>query len=210
MHEASKKLFEYLYLLETAQQADAIIGFGHFDLKIPERCAQLYKDGFAKQIILTGGIGAGTADLGMPEANVFKEYIIQNDPQIPETSLITENKSTNTGENLRFTIAILKENYPAIWEKIEFGKVLIVANPFRQRRVYLTARKILPNTEFINCPPPTSFEAEYELFNSKGQDLAAQIPGEVKRIMEYPANDWIVNEPLPTVIKETYEQLNAN
>ena len=111
---------------------------------------------------------------------------------------------------MRFTIAILKENYPAIWEKIEFGKVLIVANPFRQRRVYLTARKILPNTEFINCPPPTSFEAEYELFNSKGQDLAAQIPGEVKRIMEYPANDWIVNEPLPTVIKETYEQLNAN
>ena len=209
MHEASKKLFEYLYLKETPKQAKIIFGFGHFDMKIPERCAQLYLEGFAKYIILTGGIGAGTADLGMPEADAFKNYIQQNYPQIPAENLIVENKSTNTGENLRFSINILQEKFPELWKKIETGDILIVANAFRQRRVELTTKKILPKASLISCPPETSFESECILFEAKGQHLQEQLPGEIKRIMEYPKHNWIVEKPIPHEIKHIWKMMNT-
>ena len=40
--DAAQVLFDYLYLRDQKiGPADAVIGFGHFDLKIPGRCLEL-------------------------------------------------------------------------------------------------------------------------------------------------------------------------
>jgi hypothetical protein len=198
--EPNKKLFDYLYLEDKPQKADLIIGFGHFDMKIPDRCATLYKKGFAEKIIFTGGIGAGSADLNMPEADAFFEYIKKASTNIPTEDIIIENRSTNTGENLRFTMAILKDKNKEMYEMLTKGKVILVANPFRQRRVFLTAAQILPKATFINCPPKSDYATELALFSAKGENLATQLPGEVHRIMTYPENGWIKKETVPADI----------
>ena len=70
----AKTCFEYLYVCDASlEPADLIIGFGHFDPKIPRRCCELYVQGYAPRILYTGGIGAGSADIGMAEAIYFRE-----------------------------------------------------------------------------------------------------------------------------------------
>ena len=70
--DAARVLFEFLYLRDPEiVAADAVIGFGHFDLKIPRRCLELHKSGLAPLIVFSGGMGAGTADLGRAEARAF-------------------------------------------------------------------------------------------------------------------------------------------
>ena len=51
----AKMLFEYLYLQDIPSKADAVMGFGHFDEKIPLHCGTLYSNGFAPFILFSGG-----------------------------------------------------------------------------------------------------------------------------------------------------------
>ncbi len=193
----NKKLFDYLYLKQDPKKADAVIGFGHFDMKIPARCAELYEMGLAEKIIFTGGIGAGTADLGSAEADTFLAYLQKHYPHIKKDNILIENQSTNTGENLRYSIAKVKEEKADWSEKLMKGTLLLVANPFRQRRVFLTTAQILPHANLINCPPNSSYEEELVLFKTKQQNLNEQLPGEIKRIIEYPKKGWIKEEKVP-------------
>ncbi len=46
--DPARVLFDYLYLRDPdILAADAVIGFGHFDLKIPRRCLELHRRGLA-------------------------------------------------------------------------------------------------------------------------------------------------------------------
>ena len=100
----AKDIFEYLYVFsEALPHSDAVIGFGHFDLKIPRHCGKLYINGHARRIIFTGGIGSGTADLGRAEAVAFREELRRRYPSISAEAVIVEDMSTNTSENVQFT-----------------------------------------------------------------------------------------------------------
>jgi uncharacterized SAM-binding protein YcdF (DUF218 family) len=130
---------------------DAIIGFGHFDLRIPQRWGELWTSANAPRIIFTGGIGAGSADLKQSEANAFADALQANFPQIPGASILIENQSTNTGENVRFwcqKAAIVG------WC---LNRVILVATPFRQRRVNLTWRAQGPTGSQAYAAPPALF-----------------------------------------------------
>ena len=205
--ENAKKIFEYLYVKQEPEKADAIIGFGHFDLKIPRRCAELYQNNFASKILFTGGIGAGSADFQYPEAIEFKNLILKEFPRIPEDDIITEPDSTNTGENLRFMQHVLHEINPDFTFLNGIKKVLKVSNAYRQRRAYLTCLKEFPQVEFINTPAETSFEEEIELYKTKNQDLIRHLSGEMKRMLEYPALNYIVPDKIPEDVLEAYRVL---
>ena len=80
--DSCRVVFNWLSLREAAPDCacDAVIGFGHFDLNIPRHCAELRTRGAARTMIFTGGIGAGTADLGRPEADAFKAVLDREYP----------------------------------------------------------------------------------------------------------------------------------
>ncbi|HEX3010308.1 MAG TPA: YdcF family protein [Bacteroidales bacterium] len=205
--ENAKKIFEYLYLREEPQKADAVIGFGHFDLKIPRRCAELYLAGLVPKILFTGGVGAGSADFQYPEAIEFKNLVLKEYPQIPEADIIIESKSTNTGENLRFMQQVLLDLNPEFTFGKGIKKVLKVSNAYRQRRAYLTCKKEFPGTEFVNTPACTSFEQEMELYQTKNQDLLRHLSGEMERMLIYPALNYIVADKIPEEILQAYKLL---
>ena len=215
MHTSSKQfdqaqlLFEYLYFREAPAKADAVVGFGHFDTKIPERCVKLHEAQFANAIIFTGGIGAGTADLNQPEGQFFREVALGLNGQLAP-KIIVEDKSTNTGENVRFTNALLSKHYPDLVFGTGIRSMILVANAFQQRRVWLTVRKLLPELKLLSCPPDTTLADEVALFKSKGEELLPQLYGEVERIQKYPANGWIEEDDIPGAVLDVMAEWKSS
>lgn len=203
MDKTSEALFDYLAVRDGLERADIIIGFGHFDSKIPCHCCELYSGGYAPKILFTGGIGGGTADLGKPEGIYFAEEARRLDPTIPDDAIIVESASTNTSENILNSIGMLRRASPASNFDQGIGTAIIVANAYRQRRVWLACRKKLPSIRFVNSPPETTFECELEMFSQKGQDLTKLLVGEIERIVRYGDLGYIERELVP---EEVYAQ----
>ena len=207
---SEQTLFNWLALRDPlpATGVDAVIGFGHFDLSIPRRCADLVHEGCAQPIIFTGGIGAGTADLGRPEADAFAAELAKEHPDLARQALI-ENRSTNTGDNIRFTRELLQSLEPPLVLGEAIRSVLLVATPCRQRRVWLTWQKLVPEVPAWNAPPPTDYDSLRALYASKGEDISRQLVGEYERIRDYPVRGWIAEETIPPAITEAARILAA-
>jgi len=200
-------LFDYLYLKDNLSTSEAIMGFGHFDKKIPLHCGTLYTEGYAPYIIFCGGRGAGSAGLKKSEAHEFLERLQLHFPGIPSEKVILEDQSTNTGENIRFTFSLLEKNYPDILPPGRIKKLILVANAYRQRRVWLTCRKWLGNIELINNPPVTDFENEMKMFENAGEDLCIHLVNELDRIKVYPGKGFIEQSEIPININLISEKL---
>ncbi len=193
------------YFAETddppALAVDAVIGFGMFDLSLPRYCADLYVQGAAPRIIFTGGVGAGTGDLGGPEADMWRAEIRRTHPQIPDSAFVLENRSTNTAENIAFTAELLAQKYPALTFGGGIESVIVVASPSRMRRVRLTLRKLQPGVRVVRRLPHVDFAAEAALYARQGVDYFEHLVGELDRIALYPTRGWIAEEPIPPQVQ---------
>lgn len=205
--QPTNTLFHYLALRDQPRKADVIIGFGHFDMNIPRRCCELYLKGYGKKIIYTGGVGAGSADFKNAEAIEFLHYTKAHFPQIPAEDIIIEDRSTNTGENIRFSMERMKEESPVFNFENGIRSAILVATPARQLRVYLTVKMHLENIELINLPPETSYHENDELFYGKGENFSSQLTGEIRRLIEYPAKGFCTEVNIPELVMEAYRQI---
>ncbi len=200
---AAREIFAYLAATDPLppEPADAILGFGMFDLTLPVFCGELFARGLARHVVFTGGIGAGTGDLGQPEADAWRGALLRAYPDFPHENLILENRSTNTAENIDFTAALLGRNFPTLAFGTGLRTALVVASPSRLRRVKLTLQHLQPALHITRClPPKTTFEREHALYESQGHDYFGHLAGELDRIVTYPARGWIASEPLPPAI----------
>lgn len=101
----------------------------------------LYRDGYVKKIIVTGGMGEGNFE---SDASAAKRYAILQG--IPETDILTEDTSTITQENL--------ENAKLIMEKYKFDTAIIVSDPLHMRRAILLAKDA--GIKAYSSPTPSS------------------------------------------------------
>lgn len=204
-------LHDWLAMRDAAPPTpvDAVIGFGHFDLAIPRHCVELVKAGRARHVIFTGGIGAGTADLGMAEAEAFRGVLMEEHPELA-AQVICESRSTNTAENIRFTRELLTAQHPQIAFGSGIRSVMLVATPCRQRRVFQTWRKVMPDIPAVNAPPSHALDALAALYASKGEDILQQILGEYERLRDYPTRGWITDEPIPNAEHEAARELRSS
>ena len=205
--KAAEILFEYLYLRDPRlERSDLIVGFGHFDMKIPQHCARLYQAGYAPKVLFTGGRGAGSADLDLPEAIAFRKEFCAI-AAIGEENLIIEAESTNTGQNIAWSQEVLQSRDPSFHFEQGISGVISVASPYRQRRVWLTLKKHLPRLQVFNAPPPTDFEAELALFAAKREDFAGALVGELERLKLYPEKGFICAAAIPEEVENAYQVL---
>lgn len=209
----ARRLFEYLAVCDydaaamAGAPADLIMGFGHFDPKIPRVCGALWCHHLAPRILFTGGRGAGTADLNQPEALHFRNELCRCYPEIPEDVVLVEPRSRHTGENVINSIALLRSVTPEACFERGVTHVILVANAYRQRRVWLTCRRHMPRVHFTNAPPPTSLGEELALFAGKGQDLIALMVGEVERLMKYSELGYIAMAQIPEDVYAAFQSL---
>lgn len=214
-NESTRRAAEVVhqYLAETdplpSSPCDGVLGFGMFDLKLPRFCGDLYARGLVRRIVFIGGIGAGTGDLGQPEANAWREELQRSHPAIPASDVIIENQSTNTAENIGFTAALLEREHPELTFGRGLRQVLVVASPSRLRRVRLTLRLLQPDVKTMRCLPPTDYDTEAALYTRQGIDYIAHLCGELDRLVSYPQRGWITPEPLPEPVTAAHALLRT-
>jgi uncharacterized SAM-binding protein YcdF (DUF218 family) len=196
----AKVLYQYLFLYEKPQKSDLVIGFGIDDMRVPDTCSRLYHSSNAPAILFTGGVGKGSGSLTVPEAIAFRDRAVQSG--VPSASILVEQNSANTLENVLFSIKLLedKQLYPK--------SIIIVTKPHLQRRVWLTCKKHFKDTVFINHPYPSNFEEEIKWYKNY-RAFVQSIEGEIRRIIEYGKAGDLEEEPLPTTVETAYQALRS-
>lgn len=114
-------------------QADAALVFGTgLAWKAETRwkhAAQLYHQGLARYIIVSGGVIV--PNLQQTEAEWFRENIM--DLGIPDEYILLENRATNAAENAAFVLPIIQQH--------KFKTVILVMSDFTGLRAHLTAER---------------------------------------------------------------------
>src|SRR5215208_3076037 len=129
----AEKIWDYHQLHHELSKADAILVLCSHDTIVAERGAQLFLDGWAPLLIFSGGLGTITRHLwSEPEADLFAAIAVRMG--VPPDSILIENRSTNTGENVLFTRRLLAERH------INARRFILVQKPYMERRSYATFR----------------------------------------------------------------------
>ncbi|KAJ2999184.1 hypothetical protein NUW58_g91 [Xylaria curta] len=191
-HQDAETLYEYHQLhTKIDRKADAVFCLCSLDIRVAERAAQLFLDGFGDYLIFSGGSGKLThGRFDKPEAEIFAD--IARQLGVPETKLIVEPHSTNTGENVRFTYALLQEKHLSI------RSFILVQKPYMERRTYATFKKQWPDPDTeIQVTSPQLPWKDYPN-DDNPVDLVINIAvGDLIRIREYPAKGFQIHQDIP-------------
>src|SRR3989344_3093263 len=100
---------------------------------------------------------------------------------VPERDIIVENKSTNTGEDVRFSYAMLQD-----LDMIP-NSIILVREPFMERRLWTIFKKQWPNpsTQAIVTSPPIAYEDYPTADISKDMFINIMV-ADLQKIFEYP------------------------
>ena len=197
----AKKLWEYHHLDHTLEKSDCIFVLGSHDLRVADRGAELYLEGWAPVLIFSGGLGNVTKGIWTEtEAEKFANIAMKRG--VPRDAILIENKSTNTGENILFTQQLLKER------NIEPQSFIVVQKPYMERRSYATFKKHLPDKKLLVTSPQIAFE-DYPTDEISLEMVINVMVGDLQRIKIYPAKGFQIPQNIPADVWEAYEQLVA-
>jgi uncharacterized SAM-binding protein YcdF (DUF218 family) len=173
-------LWEYLKLGSPLGPREAIVVFGGHDLRVAEWAAQLWLDGWAPRLVLSGGLGYYTSKIWKePEAHKFRRIALEKG--VDFGAILMEDQSRNSGENVSHTRAMLQSH------GIALQKALCVQKPYLERRVLLTLRKQWVDCDFLMTSPPISY-ANYPQPDIIDFDkLLNELVGQVDRLEKYPS-----------------------
>ncbi|KAM0331361.1 hypothetical protein ACHAQA_003033 [Verticillium albo-atrum] len=195
--------YHHMNMPLPARPATAIFCLCSLDVRVAARAAQLLLDGRAPLLIFSGNTGALTAGrFTKPEAEVFAD--VARAMGVPEAAILVEPRATNTGENVRFTRALLEER------GISIESFVLVQKPYMERRTYATFRKQWADetTEFTVTSPEMGFEEYPDEANPRGLVTSIMV-GDLIRIREYPAKGFQIKQDIPGGVWEAGQRLIA-
>ena len=198
-------IWDYHKLNHQLENGDAILVLCSHDERVAERGAQLFKDGWAPRLIFSGGAGSITRQLwSEPEAERFARIAISKG--VPAEKILIEDRSSNTGENIRFTKQLLTDR------GLDLQKFIVVQKPYMERRSYATFRKMWPDKDVVVTSPQTSFEEYLRNYSNtalSSTDVISIMVGDLQRIRVYPARGFQIEQDIPCEILDAYDQLVA-
>ncbi len=199
-----EEIWNYMKLNMKTEKSDLIIGCGCMNLEIPVKCAELLKENYAQNILFSGGLGKlTTSNFDRTEAEIYKDIAIKEG--IKPNKIFIENKSTNTGDNFRFSLKII-EKY-----KIKSDRIIIVHNNLSQRRTLSVARAIIKDKKLIITSPDKTFSQFIEKLSNvteeRKQNIIPVIVGDIQRLIIYPQLGWQTENNVPETIIEDYYKL---
>ena len=199
----AERIWAYHKLDHPVEPADAILVLCSHDMKVAERGAEVFLKEFAPLLIFSGGLGSITKNFWtQPEADQFAEIAVGMG--VPAESIVIESRSTNTGENIRFTRQLLADM------GIDPQKFILVQKPYMERRSFATFRKVWPEKKVLVTSPQVSF-AEYLDSYSSGElssdDVVSIMVGDLQRIKLYAERGFQIHQEIPREIWSAYEEL---
>jgi uncharacterized SAM-binding protein YcdF (DUF218 family) len=194
-----KRLWDYLHLEHPLAKADCILALGSHDITVAQHAAQLWLQGWAPLLLCSGGLGRITQHIwNKPEADIFAERA--HALGVPQEHILIENKSTNTGENIQFTRALLAER------GMTLTTIIVVNKPSMGRRTLATMQQQWPEVHAIITAPSTAYE-QYTHDDTKLQELLNIMVGDLQRIQVYPERGFQKAQVIPSQVLDAYQQL---
>lgn len=198
-NEAVEKVWNYHHLHHALQPADAIWALGSHDLRVADRVAELWQAEWAPMVIMSGGLGNFTAGVfEKSEAELFAERAAALG--VPRSAMLLESRSSNCGENVLCTQALLREH------GITLRKVIAVQKPYMERRTFATIRRQWPELEVQVTSPRLSL-ADYPNEDIPRERLIHIMVGDLQRIRDYPAKGFMIPQSIPDDVSEAFETL---
>ncbi|MDX2621430.1 YdcF family protein [Streptomyces sp. WI03-5b] len=149
-------------------------------------------------IVFTGATSRTTRDR-MPrgEAEHYRERAMEL--RVPGDAILVEPRAWNTGENIRFSRALLEERRAAV------SCVLLVSKPYEERRAYATARKLWPEVEWVSTPTPMPL-VDYIDSIGDARLVIDMLTGAQQRLMIYPQQGFMLEQHVPDDVAAAYER----
>lgn len=195
----AQQLWNYHHVNQNLQKSDCILVLGSHDLRVAERGAELYLQGWAPLLIMSGGLGRLTQEMwSEPEADKFAKIALEMG--VPKEAILIENKSTNTGENILFTQQLLQK------ENLAPKRFIVVQKPYMERRSFATFKKHWPEKELIVTSPQLSMQA-YPTAEITLEEVIDIMVGDLQRIKVYPEKGFQIEQEIPKEVWEAFEKL---
>ena len=203
LRSLAQQLWDYHRLGHELVKSDAIMVLCSHDERVAERGAELFLDKWAPLLIFSGGLGAITKGLWTePEAVRFSR--IAESMGVPPEHILVEDKSTNTGENVRYTRELL------VREGLDPKNFIAIQKPYMERRTYATFRKVWPEKSLIVTSPQVSLDQyldQYAHSTLTPEDVIAIMVGDLQRIKIYPDKGFQIPQEIPPAVWSAYEEL---
>lgn len=194
-------LWDYMHMDMTLEPSDLIVGFGCYNEDIALRAAQLYHDGYAKQILFTGGLGRNTKQMWTePEADRFARIAIE--AGVPPQDILIENQSTNTAENILFIRKMLADR--------PIRRIIGIHKPFMERRLFAAMGVYWPEMDCIITSPQVSIEEYIRLSEAQGLDekrVIEVLVGDFQRIDAYAKRGYQIPQHIPEPVWQAFDAL---
>ncbi len=157
MNRIIDDISEFIFVSDEPQNADAIFLPGGSNPEQPEYAAELYRKGYSKWLIPSGGISVkadkwhgvrSKADIYNgdyhSDCEFFTDVLIKNG--VPTNAIIGEDKSGHTRDNAFFSRKVIDES------GIEIKTAMIVCKAFHARRCLMLYQMAFPNVSFFVSP----------------------------------------------------------
>ena len=180
------------------ERADLILALGSHDLHVPEFAAALYHRGAAPFIVCAGGLGKVTESIWTEsEAVLFARRC--ESLGVKKEHILLESASHNTGENFRFTRALLEQR--GLFPK----SGICVSKPYMNTRALATGKKQWPEVRWSVGTPRLSFE-EYFPGGAPENEIALMV-GDVQRLRVYAEKGFQAPTEVPEEIWQAAARL---
>lgn len=197
----AEKIWDYHHVNHTLVKSDCILALGSHDTRVAERAAELYHQGWAPLLIFSGGLGRLTEGLWTEtEGDLFARIAMEKG--VPPQNILIENRSTNTGENIRFVRQLLHE------KSLSPQTFIVVQKPYMERRALATFEKAWPGKGFVVTSPQIAFE-DYPTGDITPEQVINIMLGDLQRIKIYPQKGFQTYQEIPADVWQAFEKLVA-
>ncbi len=181
-------------------KADVVIALGSHDEGVARHAASLMQQGVAPILVVSGGRGKDTPpSWGASEADHYAD-IARRGGVRPESILI-EPRATNTGDNIKFTRELLRQ------QGLDPTTAILATKPYMQRRAYATALKQWPGL----FPTPSSETNDMLEYHGRGDvditDSLNLMVGDLQRMRRYAELGFQAHKEVPNEVWAAYLRL---
>lgn len=176
--EDAQMLFKFLSDTEhVSDRADIVLAMGSQDLNVPVTAVRAFQEQSARWLVCSGGFGKDTAALFRePEAILFARRCVELGA--PEDRVLIEAQASNSGENFRFSRALLEER------GIRPKTGVIAAKPYMAKRARATGAMQWPEVRWSVAPADISLREYLDQGNDLDVVLNLMV-GDLQRLRAY-------------------------
>ncbi|MDZ4287411.1 MAG: YdcF family protein [Prosthecobacter sp.] len=195
----AETIWDYMLLRHEPRPCDLILALGSNDTRVAEHAADLFLRGFAPKLLFSGNVGALTrGQFTKSEAETFADVAIAKG--VPRAAILLEPRSTNTGENIQFSRALLAE------QGIDPQSFIVVQKPYMERRAYATFMRNWPGKDIVMASPPLSWQ-DYPTATLTRDIIIPILVGDLQRIRDYPTRGFQIPQDIPDEVWAAFEEL---